>query len=56
MTLLPILRLSGTVFACGRDPFFPAWHDVLRLNAFEPGLRRTPWNYHFFQCLRGSNS
>jgi len=27
------------VFACGRDPFFPAWPDVLQLNAFNPGLR-----------------
>jgi hypothetical protein len=34
------LGLCGTVFACGRDPYFPAWPDVLQLNAFEPGLRR----------------
>ena len=27
------------VIACGRDPFFPAWHDVLQLNAFAPDLR-----------------
>jgi len=27
------------VFACGRDPFFPAWPDVLQLNAFNAGLR-----------------
>jgi hypothetical protein len=27
------------VFACGRDPFFPAWPDVLQLNAFNQGLR-----------------
>lgn len=32
--------LCGSVFACGRDPFFPAWPDVLQLNAFEPALRR----------------
>jgi hypothetical protein len=25
-------------FACGRDPYFPAWPDVLQLNAFEAGL------------------
>lgn len=32
---------AGTgVFACGRDPFFPAWPDVLQLNAFDPGLRQ----------------
>ena len=28
------------VFACGRDPYFPAWQDVLQLNAFHPGLRQ----------------
>jgi Alpha amylase, catalytic domain len=28
------------VFACGRDPYFPPWQDVLQLNAFHPGLRR----------------
>ena len=27
---------SETVFACGRDPYFPAWPDVLQLNAFQP--------------------
>ena len=27
------------VCACGRDPYFPAWPDVLQLNAFQPGLR-----------------
>jgi hypothetical protein len=32
--------LEGGVFACGRDPFFPAWPDVLQLNAFHAGLRR----------------
>jgi len=31
---------GGRIFACGRDPFFPAWPDVLQLNAFNPGLRR----------------
>lgn len=30
---------NGAVFACGRDPFFPAWPDVLQLNAFSEGLR-----------------
>jgi hypothetical protein len=30
---------DGKVFACGRDPFFPAWPDVLQLNAFNTGLR-----------------
>jgi glycosidase len=31
--------LDGGAFACGRDPYFPAWPDVLQLNAFNPGLR-----------------
>jgi len=34
------LECCGSVFACGRDPFFPAWPDVLQLNAFAPGLRK----------------
>ena len=34
------LEIGGTVFACGRDPYFPAWSDVLQLNAFHPGLRQ----------------
>jgi len=33
------LAAGGHVFACGRDPFFPAWPDVLQLNAFNEGLR-----------------
>ncbi len=33
-------EVNGNIFACGRDPFFPAWPDVLQLNAFNPGLRR----------------
>ena len=32
-------QVNGSIFACGRDPFFPAWPDVLQLNAFDPGLR-----------------
>jgi hypothetical protein len=31
---------GGKVLACGRDPYFPAWQDVLQLNAFHPGMRR----------------
>jgi hypothetical protein len=31
---------AGKVFARGRDPFFPAWPDVLQLNGFQPGLRQ----------------
>jgi hypothetical protein len=34
------LTIGGNVFACGRDPYFPAWPDVLQLNAFHPGLRK----------------
>jgi hypothetical protein len=34
------MEARGVVCACGRDPYFPAWPDVLQLNAFEPGLRR----------------
>jgi glycosidase len=33
------IAVNGKVLACGRDPFFPAWPDVLQLNAFNPGLR-----------------
>jgi hypothetical protein len=33
-------QIQGTVFACGRDPYFPAWPDVLQLNAFHRGLRQ----------------
>jgi len=32
--------IGGTVFARGRDPYFPVWPDVLQLNAFQPGLRQ----------------
>ncbi len=31
---------GGRVLACGRDPCFPAWPDVLQLNAFQPALRQ----------------
>ena len=31
---------GGTIFALGRDPYFPAWPDVVQLNAFAPGLRQ----------------
>ena len=34
------IAFGGKVFACGRDPYFPAWPDVLQLNAFHPGLRQ----------------
>jgi hypothetical protein len=32
--------VGGKVFASGRDPYFPAWPDVLQLNAFDPELRQ----------------
>lgn len=34
------IKAGEKVFARGRDPFFPAWPDVLQLNAFNPGLRQ----------------
>jgi len=34
------VAISGSIFACGRDPYFPAWPDVLQLNAFQSGLRK----------------
>jgi glycosidase len=33
------IAVEGKVLACGRDPYFPAWPDVLQLNAFNPALR-----------------
>jgi hypothetical protein len=33
------MALAGRIYACGRDPYFPAWPDVLQLNAFDEGLR-----------------
>ncbi len=33
------IQVRGNVFACGRDPYFPEWPDVLQLNAFRPELR-----------------
>ncbi len=34
------INVEGNVYACGRDPHFSAWPDVLQLNAFGPGLRQ----------------
>jgi len=34
------MQIGESVYACGRDPYFPAWPDVLQLNAFDRGLRR----------------
>jgi hypothetical protein len=33
------VEVAGRVLANGRDPYFPAWPDVVQLNAFDPGLR-----------------
>jgi hypothetical protein len=33
------VAVGGRVFANGRDPYFPAWPDVVQLNAFSPELR-----------------
>jgi hypothetical protein len=33
------LRASGRILAHGRDPYFPAWPDVVQLDAFSPALR-----------------
>ncbi len=34
------IEVGGVVYACGRDPYFPPWPDVLQLNAFNAGLRK----------------
>jgi len=33
------LRVGDQIVARGRDPYFPAWPDVVQLNAFSPDLR-----------------
>ena len=33
------VRAGDRVLACGRDPYFPPWSDVVQLNAFSAGLR-----------------
>jgi glycosidase len=34
------IRVGNRVLACGRDPYFPPWQDVLQLNAFSSDLRK----------------
>ncbi len=34
------IRIGGNVIALGRDPYFPAWPDVIQLNAFNMDLRK----------------
>ncbi|MEI7500196.1 MAG: alpha-amylase family glycosyl hydrolase [Bacteroidota bacterium] len=38
---ITFVQIGGTIFACGKDPYYPAWQDVLQVNAFHPGLRET---------------
>lgn len=33
------VRIGNEIFACGKDPFYPAWQDVLQVNVFHPGFR-----------------
>jgi glycosidase len=33
------VQVGGRVLANGRDPYFPAWPDVVQLNAFSPEMR-----------------
>lgn len=33
------MKIGEHVFACGRDPYFPAWPEVLQLDASHAGLR-----------------
>lgn len=33
------VRMGNLIFACGKDPNYPAWQDVLQVNAFNSGLR-----------------
>jgi hypothetical protein len=33
------VEVAGRVLANGRDPYFPAWPDVVQLDAFSPALR-----------------
>ncbi|HEX2048977.1 MAG TPA: hypothetical protein VHF27_14540 [Acidimicrobiales bacterium] len=35
------VRIGSTIFALGRDPYFPAWTDALQVDAFHPGLRES---------------
>ncbi|MDQ4070186.1 MAG: alpha-amylase, partial [Actinomycetota bacterium] len=33
------VRIGSSIFALGRDPYFPPWTDVVQVHAFSPGLR-----------------
>ncbi len=32
-------RIGDRIFACGKDPYYPAWQDVIQVNAFHPQYR-----------------
>jgi hypothetical protein len=34
------LQVGEHILACGRDPYFPPWPDVIQVNAFAPGYRQ----------------
>ncbi len=34
------IKIGGNVIALGRDPYFPAWPDVVQLNVFNASLRK----------------
>lgn len=34
------IRAGQNILACGRDPYFPPWPDVVQLNAFNSDLRQ----------------
>jgi hypothetical protein len=34
------LQVGDRILACGRDPYFPPWPDVVQVNAFSPGFRQ----------------
>ncbi len=34
------LKVGDHILACGRDPYFPPWPDVVQINAFSPGFRQ----------------
>ncbi len=48
------LQVGARVLACGRDPYFPAWPEVLQLDASRPGLyvALEASHVHLLQCGR----
>lgn len=39
---------DSRILACGKDPYYPAWEDVVQVNAFSPALRNA-----VIQTLKG---